>query len=90
MRCTRKHCRYQVPDELFFCPKCGLGPEEDGLVLEPAVEDECEKMHDDDWVMCYHCGYEASARAFSRLIARQQNLVTCPTCKGKGMIPRSQ
>lgn len=87
--CTRKHTKYQVPDEHWKCPKCGSG--EGDFFVEFAVDDEdCEILHDDDDVICSQCDYSASGRSYSRLMSKGLHLVKCPHCKGSGYIEKKK
>ena len=87
MKCDRKHCRAQVPDEEFVCPRCGETPAGAFVLEGPDESCACPLMHDDDWVQCHRCGYEASAKAYSQQWAKTKDLVTCPKCKGRGLVP---
>jgi len=87
--CNAKHTKIQLTDEEFKCPRCGKGPDDDGLVIEGGPEEanlSCTLMHDDDLLYCATCGYETTGK---RLVARHMKkraLVTCPWCKGAGVV----
>jgi hypothetical protein len=88
IRCSAKHTKYDPID--FRCPKCGIGPEGGGLVIEYPDEEaheECGKMHVNDECRCHACGYVGSGSAVARALKKQDNMETCPCCKGRGMVP---
>jgi hypothetical protein len=91
MDCTRKHTAYQPADSEWKCPQCGKGPEDNGLCNDSSSDDgevECPKLHKDDYLKCYACDYDCSGADFARRLVKKNNLVTCPTCKGKGCISK--
>jgi len=89
MTCSRKHTVPQIPDEYWKCSKCG---EVDNFVLEPpeGMEDkdeDCPLLHDDDDCVCYSCGNATTAKRFAASFAKKNDLVACPCCAGKGLLP---
>jgi Zn finger protein HypA/HybF involved in hydrogenase expression len=93
MSCQAKHTEYQPTEEEFVCPSCGKGPKDEpqGLVVEGNDDDgadtECPLLHPHDYLRCYTCDYDTGGQAFASSVAKKKNLVPCPTCKGKGMVP---
>jgi hypothetical protein len=86
-----KHTKYQVENVDFLCPKCGKGPEDDGLVIDESADEssECEQLHEDDFLRCYSCDYETNGKAFAAAVARKKDLVPCPCCHGKGFVTKA-
>jgi hypothetical protein len=96
MSCPGRHTKYQPTDEEFRCPHCGKGPKDNpqGLVIEEnndeSVSAECPQLHVDDYLRCYACDYEDNGRAYANRLAKKKDLVPCPCCKGKGMVPSKE
>ena len=89
MICNAKHTEYNPSEEEFVCPKCGSIDFFIDYIPEDANE-ECEKLHVDDFIYCDKCQYETTGKKFAEYVIKQKNLVKCPHCKGKGMVPRDQ
>lgn len=89
-KCPAKHTKYNPTQEEFKCPECGA-PVGCFVVDEPAEDalDTCAKLHADDVLHCYKCGYKISAPRFVSRIVKEKNLVPCPTCKGRGVVKGS-
>lgn len=89
-KCIYKHCLFQVPDEYWRCPKCNSTSEEGFYIYEGPndfdIGNDCNLHHDEDLIICEHCGYETTGKKFSKLIMKEQNKVVCQCCKGKGWI----
>jgi hypothetical protein len=88
MTCPAKHTRYQPATEEFVCPWCGKSAP-DGLCIDNPAEgaaSDCELLHCDDEMLCYHCRHATSGRAFAARLTKQAGLVPCPHCKGKGLV----
>lgn len=85
MKCLITHTEFQPSDDEWKCPKCG----EDSInfVIEESVGNEdCNLVHKQDLCKCYACEYEASGLSVTTQLAKQCNLIVCPTCMGKGYI----
>jgi DNA-directed RNA polymerase subunit RPC12/RpoP len=89
MNCKAAHTKYQPSDEEWFCPKCGDGAESFVIEESDSDSDECEKLHNNDGLICYNCGHSESGKVFSSRAARKSNMVPCPHCKGKGFVKRA-
>lgn len=92
MNCTAKHTKYDPSGAEWACPKCGANADQGFLIEEPAetAGERCEKLHDDDVIYCEKCDYTTTGKKFSAFIIKQRNLITCPCCKGKGLIPKKE
>jgi hypothetical protein len=90
MTCLRKHVKYEPPEEAWLCPKCHKGPDfsiDNDIDWDPALGDaDCLLLHEDDRLSCFACGYVTNGKAFSALVAKKMNAITCPCCKGKGWV----
>ena len=85
MNCTVKHTKFQPTDEQWKCPRCGRADE--FSIEENATEDlDCELLHDEDVAFCSRCDASWTGQTVARLLAKQNNLVPCPHCKGKGFV----
>ena len=86
--CGAKHTQFQPTDEQWLCPGCGANNESFHIDenASDAVEG-CEKIHDQDVVHCFKCGYSATGKTLSAKMKKKYNHVTCPTCKGHGTVP---
>jgi DNA-directed RNA polymerase subunit RPC12/RpoP len=86
-KCMAKHTKYQPTDEEWKCPKCGSDNEH--FYIEGFTEgsdDDCDLLHDKDEIGCDNCGHGISGKLFASRLQRKHNLITCPHCKGKGLI----
>jgi len=52
--------------------------------------DDCVKIHDQDGIECSKCGLYWSGKTVTTLMAKKANLVPCPCCKGKGVVPKEK
>ena len=87
MRCIAKHTKVDIPDEEWFCPKCGAGVD-DGWVIDYVPDEahpDCELLHDEDYIICENCGYETTGKNLVRRYLKRKDMVTCPLCRGKGV-----
>ena len=50
--------------------------------------DDCPKVHEQDGIECSKCGLYWSGKTVTTLMAKKANLVPCPCCKGKGVVPK--
>jgi rubredoxin len=89
--CEAKHATYQVTDEDWLCPKCGLGfadkeDKEQFIIEEPdeTANEECTLLHALDEIRCSRCDYTSTGERFSKLVAKKKSLVPCTCCKGTG------
>lgn len=90
MKCNAKHTLYQPKDEEWACPYCGASQQDGtGLVIEEPDEtsdEACELLHVHDYLFCYTCRKGITGKAFAARLQKINNLVTCPCCKGKGLV----
>jgi hypothetical protein len=61
------------------CPKCEVGARTKG-------DDEGLILYDEETVICRPCDTGWSFKKFENALVKKANLVTCPTCKGKGTV----
>lgn len=89
MNCEHKHTKYQVPDEEWKCPKCGVTANQtEGFFLDDPVTTDCDMLHDEDYLRCYACGYDDTGKKFAAKISKKKNLVKCECCNGKGYVEK--
>ena len=82
-KCEEKHLP-DIPDEDFICPRCSA---EMGVwYIEESHSDDCEHLADIDELHCMSCNHRESAKAFVKKWKHDKSLITCPHCKGKGVI----
>lgn len=92
MKCAAKHTKPQPEGPDFACPKCGTTPSNSPVHeffiqdIDEDADSGCELLHERDTVGCSKCDYGASGKALARAVAKAKCLVTCPTCKGKGLV----
>jgi hypothetical protein len=92
--CMVKHTAYQPTEDKWLCPKCGAGgttPESEGMVISSSADDatgDCVLLHPDDEVECMACGYAWSGRSLASALKKRDNVITCPTCSGKGTVQK--
>ena len=87
--CAAKHTFYQPTDEEWRCPKCGAT--NDGFVIDesdPDVLETCGLLHSADMLRCFYCDWSGSGRTFVNKLAKEKNLVVCPTCEGTGHVSK--
>lgn len=92
--CNAKHTSPQIPDADWKCPKCGAKADafDKAFIVEESADDasdDCVMLHDHDLLHCYNCDYQTTGKAFAARYAKQQDLVKCPCCKGKGVVSSS-
>ena len=87
MICEQKHTAYQPTEEEWRCPWCSSDNAQ-FYIEEPAADaaDDCGKLHAADELYCYKCERGLSGKAFASRLAKKKNVVTCPTCKGAGVV----
>ena len=91
MTCQAKHTKYQPTDEEWKCRKCGSGPESFWIEeSDPDKSDDCTLLHNDDSAICFKCGYSVSGKSFAAALQREHNLISCPHCKGTGLVPKGK
>lgn len=91
MKCDHKHTCYQPSDEEWKCPRCGSKDKfaiEESAAGEDARLLECHLLHDEDTMLCFSCGYRTTGKDFAEALVRENNLVSCPTCEGKGCVSK--
>jgi Zn finger protein HypA/HybF involved in hydrogenase expression len=88
MLCEEKHTKYQPTDEEWKCPKCGAGADDFtiDLFLESVGSDDCELLHERDPILCTSCEHCMTGKRFITGLLKKKNLVTCPHCKGTGLV----
>ena len=84
--CTNKHTRYQPSNEEWLCPECGA--DNNHFWIEDTPNGDCELIHVDDLIVCSKCGLEKSGNEVIQMMIKKKSLVTCPCCKGKGMVKK--
>lgn len=89
VKCDVKHTKYQPTDAEWKCPKCGVGAkgETDGFFNDESENDDCPLLHETDGLKCYRCGHEIIGKSFAARLQKAANMVPCPCCKGKGIVP---
>lgn len=88
MTCDVKHTKYQPPVDDWKCPRCDKPPPE-GLCIDESAEgaeEDCELLHEGDYMRCYACGYDTNGKAFAARLQKAASLIPCPHCKGKGLV----
>jgi len=76
--------KIDIPDEFWKCPKCG-----NTLYIEgdcPSGDQTCDDFHKNMEVNCNECSYGTSTTKLFAKYMKQKNLITCPHCKGKGVV----
>ena len=81
--CDAKHLP-DVPDAEFVCPECGAKAGE--WHISVAHDDDCDRMTVDDWCVCSMCRHTETAGTWVRRWRKTRSLVTCPHCKGAGVV----
>lgn len=85
--CCAKHTAFQPTEAQWCCPKCGADPEFFYIdASDASAHDECNQLHDKDSVLCNRCGGGWTGKALAAILAKRLRLVTCPTCKGRGVV----
>lgn len=91
--CGYKHTKYQPEGEDWHCPKCGANNDNGEFYIYESVGEgdhyeNCEKLHTEDWIKCERCGWEDTGAQLTKLLIKEQKLVPCPCCKGKGYVKK--
>lgn len=84
--CTEPHTSYDPTAEEFVCPKC-KAKAGDFAIDDSGGAEGCEKLHVSDALLCYSCGFRISGQDWLSLFMAEKNLVPCPHCLGKGVVP---
>lgn len=88
VNCNVKHTKYQPTDDEWKCPKCGATANQpDGFFNDESENNDCPTLHESDTLVCYRCGFSTSGKAFAARLQKAANMVPCPCCKGKGIVP---
>lgn len=86
MICKIKHTRFQ-PKE-WKCPNCDSDSE--GLdafyIYESVGHEECTLLHNNDYVVCDNCQDGWGGDELSDIMAKNEGMITCPHCKGRGKV----
>lgn len=96
MECQHKHTKYQPTDEEWKCPKCGVGHEDGaGWTLYDSPDDgtdgvDCLLLHNDDTLFCEKCSHSESGKTFALRLLKKHSFVTCPCCKGTGLVKKDK
>lgn len=94
MDCNAKHTPYQPTEDEWKCPKCGAGVNEgNGFMIDSeadGVNGECTKIHMEDELRCFECGYVSYGKAFAARLQKLHNLVPCSCCKGTGLVKKTE
>lgn len=86
MSCPAKHTKLQPVKQQWLCPWC-QGDNEVFCIEEPAEgSDDCDLLHEQDFAYCSRCEKGCTGRSFANRLAKAANLISCPTCKGKGLV----
>jgi hypothetical protein len=85
-KCSGRHTQYQPSDDKFQCPQCGEQAKFYVDAWDESNDPACTLLHVDDVVCCERCGGMWSGRTLTSIWVRQEKLMTCPTCKGKGHV----
>jgi hypothetical protein len=83
----------ETDENEWFCPQCGTSGSEtnfDFYVEESYGKEDCELLHEDDYIVCTKCGYETTGKKFVTQLLKRKNEVTCPCCKGRGVVPKEK
>jgi hypothetical protein len=94
----------EIPDEEWKCPRCGTGPDNTtasggGLVLEcDGIEFPDQWLDPNGDVSCYGkkkddievCGWGGSVMDVFKAAIRRKDMVTCPCCKGEGVVTKKK
>lgn len=91
--CTLKHIKFQPKDDEWKCPKCGCGSDDGengkpGFYVDDSENFNCDLIHELDYLRCGQCGYDASGKQYYKDMMTKLNMVTCPHCKGTGLIKK--
>ena len=89
--CEAKHTPYQPDNDHWRCPKCGDKTGEFVVDCSPdEANEQCPLLHVDDECVCTACSYGARGSVVAKALAKRDHVVTCPTCKGAGVVPDEQ
>lgn len=86
--CSAKHATYNPTEDKWRCPQCG--GKNDSFCIEETDElaaHDCMALHNNDYVVCMACGWNGSGKTVAKRLAALDHVETCPTCKGRGVVP---
>ena len=87
--CNGKHTDFQPNEQEWFCPKCGLNNDKFVIdEIEDGADDNCLLVHEGDEINCGNCDWSSYGRVVTKLMKKKYDIHTCPTCKGKGVVPK--
>ena len=82
MICDLKHIADPLEGKDWECPSCREGK----LYIDESLNDDCEKVHADDVLICDKCRHTVTAKRYFAQVRKTLNLVPCPCCKGTGFV----
>jgi hypothetical protein len=68
--------------ECWKCPCCGTGVESEDNA-EGLIYDEYDRL-----LHCYNCQHGFTVRKFEAAVRKKGQMMPCPHCKGKGLVPK--
>lgn len=86
--CGAKHTKYNPTGDKWRCPKCGCT--DGSFYIEEGDEEaseSCTALHQKDYIVCMRCEWSGSGNVVAKRLAALDHVETCPTCKGKGVVP---
>jgi hypothetical protein len=89
MPCEAKHTKYQPTNDEWHCPNCG-GDNDVFWIEENFGSDDCDLLHNEDVAVCVSCGLTVTGKVFASKLQKKHALVSCPCCKGKGLIHKDK
>ncbi len=90
--CYTPHVNVDVPLDKWVCPNCGCGYDNAGgwFIDEGAGHDDCELLHNDDYLKCEKCSFDMNGKQYSAWYSKKVNAVKCPCCNGNGVVSKKK